>query len=540
MGVALVVALTVAACGGGDGAGSDGHGGARTGEPEGEALPPLHAVRGERPGIFDADGRQVVLRGVNLNGLAQYARNNPDLDPVVPITDETWDQIADEGFNVVRLLVSWSLLEPERGHIDDGYVADIRAAVQAAADRGLYTVVDMHQDAWGPFVATPADADCPAGREPATGWDGAPGWATPSPDEVDSCRPAGGSAKPGSELVTEAWHRFYGDADGVQSRLVAVWEHLAGALAGEPSVAGYDLLNEPGYGRGEAAPAGLLDPFPALGDFYARATEAVRRGEADAGVEPRPIFFEPAVNGNPPPADFSDDPGLVFAPHLYGGSIVSFLTVDQHWDLTLSLAEQWGTTIWVGEYGWWDDPADDPDLMERVGRFAVREDGGPAGGATDAPRAAFVPAGSAWWQWNNGCGDPHQITDPGAPAPDEVRQYRVTRCAAGEAHDEGVVPGWREVLTRPAVRYAPGWITELVADPAARPFTLGAEDADPGAEVELWVSGDDRPDVGGTGVAGLTADRHGQGWRVTLEVCDPTYRLVVGQNAAPPADACAG
>ena len=550
--------LVVATGCSGDGGGGDGGSGDRDRDGDGSAaqdgpapLPPLHAVRGERPGVFDDAGRQVVLRGVNLNGLAEYARNNPDLDPTLPLTDATWDQIADEGFNVVRLLVSWSRLEPERGEIDDAYVDEVRAAVRSAAQRGIYTVVDMHQDAWGPFVATPAGVTCPAGREPANGWDGAPAWATPDAAAgVSSCRPAEGESKPGSDLVVEAWDRFYRDADGIRSSLVDVWEHLATELADEPSIAGYDLLNEPGHGRGATAPTGgLLSDFPALGDFYAEATGAIRRGEEAAGVHPRPVFFEHSVAGNPPPPDFSDDPGLVFAPHIYGGSIVTFLSVDQNWDVMLSLAEGWGTGIWVGEYGWWDDPAERPEIVDRVEQFGVREDGGPAegggpaGGGSADGGPAVVPVGSAWWQWSNGCGDPHQITDAGIAAPDEIRQYRVTSCAPGAAvgQDEGVVTEWREVLTRPAVRFAPGWITGLAADGPAGTLEVTADEATPGAEVELWVpapDGGEQPVVGGDGIAAVDAVRRGQGWRVTAEVCSASYEVVVGPAASPAGEAC--
>ena len=538
-----VVLVGLAACSGG---GDDG--GGSSGPPDGEAaaadpLPWLHAVRGDRPGVFDEHGRQVVLRGVNLNGLAEYARADPDVDPTVPVTDETWDQIADEGFNVVRLLVSWSRLEPERGEIDEGYVDEVRTAVRDAAERGLYTVVDMHQDAWGPFVATPPGVDCPPGREPANGWDGAPAWATPDAEAAGpaTCRPADGEAKPGSDLVVDAWDRFYRDVDGVQSRLVAVWEHLAAALADEPSVAGYDLLNEPGHGRGATAPAGgVLGEFEALGDYYARAIEAIRRAESEADVEPRPIFFEHSVAGNPPPAGFSDDPGLVFAPHIYGGSIVTFLTVDQNWDVMLALADGWGTSIWVGEYGWWDDPAERPDLVERVGRFAAREDGagGDGAGGDGAPAAsAFVPVGSAWWQWNNGCGDPHQLTDAGAEPPREIRQYRVTRCVDGVAEDAGVVPEWREIVGRPAVRFAPGWLAGVAADGAAGTLDVRGTGAEAGAELELWVPGEGEPDLRGDGLAGVSAVAHGRGWRITATTCAAEYRALVGGGPAGPAGA---
>jgi endoglycosylceramidase len=509
----------VAACGGDDSPPAPEGGSGPWSEVD--PLPRLHAVRGERPGVFDEDGRQVVLRGVNLNGLAEYARADPDVEPTVPVTEQTWDQIAEEGFNAVRLLVSWSRLEPERGEIDDAYVDEVRTAVRHAAERGIYVIVDMHQDAWGPFVATPPEVECPPGREPANGWDGAPAWATPDAAAAGpgTCRPAEGESKPGSDLVVEAWDRFYRDADGVQSRLVAVWEHLATALADEPSVAGYDLLNEPGHGRGPTAPAaGLLTEFGPLGDYYARAIDAIRRAEADAGIEPRPVYFEHSVAGNQPPVGFSDDPGLVFSPHIYGGSIVTFLTVDQNWDAMLALADGYGTSIWVGEYGWWDDPASSPDLVERVERFATRED--------DAPE--FVPVGSAWWQWNNGCGDPHQLTEAGAEPADEIRQYRVTTCVDGDAQDAGVVPEWRRIVARPAVRFAPGWLTGVTTDSVAGTLEVRGTDAEVGAELELWVPGDDEPELNGDGIADVEPTRHGRGWRVTAQVCAADYHAVVG------------
>jgi hypothetical protein len=230
------------------------------------------------------------------------------------------------------------------------------------------------------------------------------------------------------------------------------------------------------------------------------------------------------VSGNPPPVDFSDDPGLVFSPHIYGGSIVDFLTVDQNWDVMLSLADQWQTSLWVGEYGWWDDPAERPEILERVRQFALREDQSPA----------FVPVGSAWWQWVNGCGDPHQITEAGMEAPAEIRQYRVTRCIDGAAEDAGVVPEWREILTRPTVRFAPGWITTLASDPSAGTLALSAEEASPGAEVELWTRSGEEPSVSGAGIADISVTSAGdERWTITAAVCAATYEVTL----APPSSA---
>lgn len=529
--VALLMTVVAVACSiSGDDEGEGEPAAAESADPAPE-LPRLHAERGERPGIFDEDGRQVVLRGVNLNFLAEYARNNPDHDPTLPLDGETWNRIANEGMNVVRLLVSWSRLQPDdAGSIDGGYVDQIKQAVADAAHHGLYVVIDMHQDAWGPFVATPESVTCPPGRERSNGWDGAPAWATPEAG-VNSCRAAEGEAKPGSDLVVDAWDRFYRDVDDVQSSLVSVWRFLAEHLGDAPNIAGYDLLNEPGHGVGETAPPALLADFPALGDYYASAIDAIRLGEANADVDPRPIFFEQSIAGSPPPADFSDDPGLVFAPHIYGGSIIEFLSVDQSWDLALTQAAAFETSVWIGEYGWFDDPATRPEYVERATRFGQREDGAPStGAAPGAEPPPFVPAGSAWWQWTTGCGDPHRIVDPGLEPEGPSWQYRLSYCPDGE--DRGVVPEWRTLVTRPAVRFAPGWLTSVTSDGGARTLQLEATGAEPGQELVLWFPGDAEPEVDGDGIGRAEAGPARLGWLVRVEVEAAEYRVDVAPAPA--------
>lgn len=136
---------------------------------------PLRVAHGD---IVDSQDRTVLLRGTNVNQLVDYAVNDPALPTVVPLTRDDFAQMATLGFTVVRLNVSWSALEPRPGAFATGYVAKIRKAVRDAADHGMYTVLDMHQDAWGRAVGTPPDATCPPFMQRARGWDGAPAWAT--------------------------------------------------------------------------------------------------------------------------------------------------------------------------------------------------------------------------------------------------------------------------------------------------------------------------------------------------------------------------
>ena len=93
----------------------------------------LHATRGNHPKVVDARGAQVLLRGVNVNGLGEYFQPNPGLAPTIPLTRDDFHDIAALGFNSVRLIVSWSALQPTRGAYDTAYVARVHRAVRWAA-----------------------------------------------------------------------------------------------------------------------------------------------------------------------------------------------------------------------------------------------------------------------------------------------------------------------------------------------------------------------------------------------------------------------
>jgi len=288
------------------------------------ALPQLHAERGSSPAIVTSDGRQVLLRGVNVNQLGDYWQQSPALAPTVPLAADDFAGIHALGMNEVRLLVHWSALEPERGKFDEAYIARITEAVRWARRQGIYVVLDMHQDAWGKYIASPKDEACAPGFSHQQGWDGAPKWATIT-DGLPTCRFQLREVAP---AVGQAWQNFYLDRDGIQSELVKTWAHLAKTFAADPTVAGYDLINEPNPGYGVGA-----EDATALGLYYKNAIAAIRAAESSA---PRGfhhiVFFEPSViwsaaaaDATPPPP-LVDDPSAVFAPHLYAESISAYQT----------------------------------------------------------------------------------------------------------------------------------------------------------------------------------------------------------------------
>lgn len=472
----LLLAALFTACGDDNGGGA-----APTTE-----LAPLHATRGGDPGIFDALGRQVVLHGVNLNSLGDYYQASPELAPVFELEPVFFEEMGAQGFNVVRLLLSWSALEPERGRIDTAYLARVHAAVDAAKANGIYVVLDMHQDAWGKSIATPPGTVCAPGTDPAIGWDGAPEWATLT-DGGDTCRRG---SREFSEAVANAFLNFYDDTDGIQGQLVKTWAAVAGEFAGENAVAGYDLINEPHFvdiDRAETAQQ--------LGQFYGRAIDAIRAAERDAGGFDHIVFFEPLINfplvNTTPPLDFTDDENIVFAPHNYAESINSFFTIQQQFATIQRWASRYGTTFWIGEYGWFGDPAGN---ASRVTRYGVLEDSYEVGGT--------------WWQWLQACGDPHALNGAVAggdfmPGPEAAPREQILYHLIGCPNDtySAPIPEWRTVLARPHPLAAPGRILSLQSDGAARTMHLegDASGAAANALLEIWApaNGTEAPQVSG-------------------------------------------
>jgi endoglycosylceramidase len=483
---------------------------------------PLRSVRGSAPAIVDAAGRHVLLRGVNVNQLGDYYQDNPALAPVVPLTEADFAAIARLGFNSVRLIVHWSALEPTPGKVDAAYVARVRQAVDWARKYGLYVVLDMHQDAWGKYIASPPGVMCPPSVSPppgvpappsfvpAIGWDGAPQWATIT-DGMTTCRV---QLREVSPAVAQAFTNFYADRPGpdgvgIQTHLLHTWATLVREFAADPTIAGYDLLNEPhpGYTPGPAAAT-------VLGAFYGKAISAIRTAESSVpGGFSHIAFFEPNVTWSGigtdavPPPGFTLDDNIVFAPHLYAGSItadravgISAVSIDQGFQFAAAAAATYGTTVWSGEWGWFGNPAGDaPSISE----YARQEDANLFGGA--------------WWQWRQACGDPHSIGSPGNTPTGVSGNLNLIKCPQGTPL--AMPASTRRILSRPYVWAAPGRLTQMTSDPPTGDLTVRGTDTDPAGscQLDIWVP-DGRPGTPRfvtTNVRNVTATRVDGGWRVS-------------------------
>jgi endoglycosylceramidase len=475
----------------------------------------LRATSGRAARIEDDLGRTVLLRGVNVNSLGDYYQEAPDLPPTLPLTEADVAQIAAHGFDVIRLILSWSAIEPSPGRIDRAYLDRIARVVGWARTHDVYVLLDLHQDAWGKAVATPDGVTCPAPLEPAVGWDGAPAWATALAGTAATCRLGQREVSP---AVQASFTALYADVlgTGLQGHLAASWAAVARRFAAEPAVAGYDLLNEPNPGL---APG--VDDAVLLGLLYGRLLDAIRSAEGSArGGYEHIGFFEPAVVTGSLPipiplAALVGDGNLVYAPHLYQESIGLLPgTIEDGFQAAATAAAAYGTTFFSGEWGWFGDPTADQSKLER---YAAQEDAYRIGGT--------------WWQWAQACGDPHAV-----PA-----RHQRPPCAGRSRYSDGLVtrPAANvAVLTRAYPRAVPGQLRRVHADVATGALAVDGVADRAGASADLWVP--ERctaPAVTGSGNVGPASRRSVPGgWRLEVPVrTAAAYTIRVRCNPPPPA-----
>ena len=417
-------------------------------------------------GLVDAAGRQVVLRGVNVNALVEYWPYG-ELETVFPVGDDDPAAMAALGWNAVRLLLSWSRVEPDPGTYDDGYLEDAAALVDRFADEGIYSILDVHQDAWGPTLAAPPGTTCPPGEEAAFGWDGAPGWATVVGDIV-RCGPPIRELQP---AVRAAWEAFFADAAaadgvGVQKRYVEMLAHVAGFFADSDAVAGIDLMNEPNVFSD--------DQQASLSALYERAIPAIRDAEREVNGGAHALLFEPSVlwadagGGAPPP--FEHDGNVVYAPHLYAGAFDGGPVSRASFETAAAEAvELGGVPVLVGEWGTGPERAADATDTYFADHQALQDEFG---------------FSATLWTWRESCGDPHKAADDRAGRVPVVWGLFDVDCTTNAV--TGVREALADALTHGYVRAAPGRLDHMAWDAAAEVLDAAGRDAASGQRLLAW------------------------------------------------------
>jgi endoglycosylceramidase len=283
--------------------------------------------------LRDALGRVVVLRGVDAGGRSKIA-------PFVPFDYAAggfdaalasyMDRAASWGIDAMRVPFTWAAVEPTQGTDDEEFLGRYAKIVDAAWARGIWSVVDMHQDVY-------ADVFC---------GDGFPAWTIPDPKPAPhhDC-PSWGQEYLGDPAVQAAFDRFWAQGSPVMAAYLAMWDRMLARFRDKPGVVGFEPINEPGWG------SATIETFESttLGAFYASMVPRMRAAAPSSLVFVDPTGFagfSVKTSLARPPGD-----GVVFAPHFY---IVGARQPDavapklQTW---ASMGAAWNVPVFLGEFG---------------------------------------------------------------------------------------------------------------------------------------------------------------------------------------------
>ena len=318
----------------------------------------LNWLRSSNGQIVDGYGRKVLLRGFNDDALVSYPK-----DPPAPLEEMDASLMQQAGFDVVRLGIDWSQLEPARGRIDQAYLDRVASAVSTLNRHGLYVVLDMHFR---------------LGWSPRFGYSGAPAWATipvpnwnplPQYSWSPSLSPAAITSDTYFWLSSDWKHEFYRS-----------WQAVATRFKDNSGVAGYDIFNE---AHPLPIPPRIFEKYY-LWPMFKDAIEAI------GAVDSNHLFFVEGIlllTMNTVVVHLKA-PNIVYGTHLYEGSLIPpFWTGDpsflrQRFQQRVKEAAAVPAPLWIGELGY--------DLTQK-GALSY------ADAALD--EADQLGIGWAWWQW---------------------------------------------------------------------------------------------------------------------------------------------
>ncbi|MCB9412908.1 MAG: cellulase family glycosylhydrolase [Actinobacteria bacterium] len=352
-------------------------------------------LRPQNPcGILDSQGREWLFRGVNARIEGVFDVNFDDgrepLEPIPSFDASDTQAMQEIGFNLLRLPIQWSGIEPQPGQYDQEYIDRITEVIQLCEDAGIQVLVDMHQDAYSKEI----------------GEDGAPAWAiVPPPTETNK----GGElnllaarlSKQTQQAFASFWKNEKVDGKGLQEYYIDAMSEVMKAVKDSPAVVGMEVFNEPWLLHAQTlltsqgADPGLS--LQMLDDFYAKAIPALREIAPD-----KLVAFGPDVAKNDPPAlppGSSDqqpytaavpDPipwpteNTVYAPHFYtkaffnpGEESAGYPNIrPDDPDITLNMnnslseAKQFSAPLLLGEFGFTEKAAQYRATLDEFYRLA--------------------------------------------------------------------------------------------------------------------------------------------------------------------------
>jgi endoglycosylceramidase len=197
--------------------------------------PPDWRLVTDGPKLRDGLGRVVFLHGVDAGGRSKFAPFVPfDYAPgqYTQALAAYLDRAASWGIDAMRVPFTWAALEPTQGQDDADWLGRYQALLDAAWARGIWTVVDFHQDVY-------SEAFC---------GDGFPTWTIPDAPAPHHDCPGWSFEYFQDKDVQAAFDAFWAAGSPVKAQYLAAWDRMLARFKDQPGVVGFEPINAPAWG----------------------------------------------------------------------------------------------------------------------------------------------------------------------------------------------------------------------------------------------------------------------------------------------------
>lgn len=270
---------------------------------------------------MDEHGRHALFHGVNVvYKVAPFIPSDGNFTIDTSLDDEDIDNLHKWGMNFVRLGVTWESVERQPGVYNETYLDEVEKLINKLGDKGIHTLVDMHQDVLSRqtcgegmpfFYAKEVIERSSFCLSPTVDWLLSPlykatGFCKSVKDYgmrfdedgnplIEDCQKFSFGDFYLSPEVISVFRALYHNEGGLQDKFVAYWQKVSSRFAANPNVVGFDPINEPCIGFTSFANA-LNTIWPGnmdreiLAPMYTRIFEKIKAASPDAVM-----MFEPPV-----------------------------------------------------------------------------------------------------------------------------------------------------------------------------------------------------------------------------------------------------
>lgn len=214
----------------------------------------------------DEYNRSVIFHGVNIVYKQDpYIPDTSKFDPQLSLTDEDINNLVKWGFNFVRLGVMWEAVERQPGVYDDNYLTQVNSLINRLGEKGIYTLVDAHQNVLARKICGEGMPDfyaaddmlshtcdetivpevlelvgaCKSMKDYGYGVDENGDYL------ISDCQKTNFATYYSSPESVSAFNNLYQNNFGLRDKFLAYWDKVSASFASNPYVIGYDPINEP-------------------------------------------------------------------------------------------------------------------------------------------------------------------------------------------------------------------------------------------------------------------------------------------------------